>query len=59
MAKPKNNTNNQEQEEVYYDNWSEYSGRDGKRYDRKKQEIENARRRKNKEKDSFFADSKD
>jgi molecular chaperone GrpE (heat shock protein) len=54
MAKPKNNTNNQEQEEVYSDNWSEYSGRDGKRYDRKKQEIENARRRKNKEKDSFF-----
>jgi hypothetical protein len=46
-------------EEEYYDNWSDYKDHDSKRYDRKKQEIENARRQKSREKDSFFADSKD
>jgi hypothetical protein len=46
-------------EEEYYDNWSDYKDHDSKRYDRKKQEIENARRQKSREKDSFFADSKE
>ena len=45
-----------EEEEVYYDNWSDYNDRDGKRHDRKKQEIEYARRLKSQEKDSFFSD---
>ena len=45
-----------DEEEVYYDNWSDYNDRDGKRYDRKKQEIEYARRLKSQEKDSFFSD---
>ena len=44
-----------EEEEVYYDNWSDYNDRDGKRHDRKKQEIEYARRLKSQEKDSFFS----
>jgi hypothetical protein len=42
------------EEEEYYDDWSDYKDQDNKRYDRKKQEVENARRRKSLEKDSFF-----
>jgi hypothetical protein len=43
-------------EEEYYDDWSDYKDHDNKRYDRKKQQIENARRQKSREKDSFFTD---
>ena len=43
-----------DEEEYDYDDWSDYNDRDGKRRDRKKQAIEQARRAKIQEKDSFF-----
>jgi hypothetical protein len=55
MDKTKNITTKPDQDEEYYDNWSDYNVRDGKRHDRKKQEIEYARRLKSQEKDSFFS----
>ena len=55
MDKTKNITNKPDQDEEYYDNWSDYNVRDDKRYDRKKQEIVYARRLKSREKDSFFS----
>jgi hypothetical protein len=56
MDKTKNITTKPDQDEEYYDNWSDYNVRDDKRYDRKKQEIVYARRLKSREKDSFFSD---
>lgn len=42
--------------EEYFDSWSDYKDQDGKRLDRKKQQIENARRAKSREKDAFFTE---
>lgn len=44
------------EEDFEYDNWSDYKQTDGKRRDWKKQQIENARRAKSYEKDSFFSE---
>ncbi len=42
--------------EEYFDSWSDYKDQDGKRLDRRKQHIENARRAKSREKDAFFTE---